>query len=453
MKHSMVDWRDVQGEALLAKRYVGEYRGEDFWPLGDVIDVASGLYVRKYVSEGTDGSVPYIRVDNVRAFLPNLTVGDVEHVVADDVPGFERVSVRKGDVVIARTATLGRAFVVDESLDGAVMSQHITRLRVNEAFRDRLHPHVLAAYLNDEAGKDAVMSRASGSTRLELTHDDLRSVPIPMALVGIRLPPGFGDEIERLFRHMRNGMKAAHRKCGDFVGTPPSDERYLSSLVPFSVDEFEESLLPRFHDPAWPRLKSELTGRFRCVRLGDLAEVKRGAGTLSKEYQTSGIPYLRTSSLVNFGIDVFPDQYGDEETYAAHGQLLGEGDVLVSIEGKIGQVAMLGSGERALIKNHIEYVRLRDSTVSAAFLTAWLGSWPAQVQFRRYTVVQSTIPGIGAAARDILIPVAQQGRRQDEYQAGLKEIEEHVRSAVAGRVQVRAAFERLQSQLSEALAG
>ena len=406
MKANTVPWHEIQGDAILARRYTDTAVRRASWPLGEIVELASGLYVSEYVPANTPGAKPYLRVDNVRTALPNLTAVDMENVRADLVPGYARVSVRVGDVVIARTATLGRAFVVDRSLDGAVMSQHVTRLRLRDDHPGRISPHVLAAYLNTPAGKEAVLSRASGSTRLELTHHDLATVEIPQALAGVTLDGGYADRVAVLFAEMRESVTAARALCGALVGLPPQIEAgFRSCFTPFEAEPFEESMLPRFHAPAWGSVVSRMSARFRMVRLGDLAKIQRGAGTSSKEYRDRGIPYLRTSSLVNEGVDLFPDHYGDEATYEEHGQHIGAQDILLTIEGKIGCVAQLGVGERALIKNHIEVIRLLPSAPPSGFVTAWLGAWPAQLQLDRFTVVQTTIPGIASASRELLVPV------------------------------------------------
>lgn len=407
MRARQVQWSEVDGDAILPRRYADAPRDLKMWKLGDVVDMASGLYVSEYVAATEERSRPYLRVDNVRSFLPNLTGPDLVHVRADLVPGYQRVSVRVGDVVIARTATLGRAFVVDGSLDGAVMSQHVTRLRVRERGEDTVAPHVLAAYLNTPAGKEAVISRASGSTRLELTHHDLASVEIPAALASVLMDEALDARIASLFGEMRERVLAARARCGALAGEPLEEEGGLRiASVPFGERAFEESMLPRFHEPGWERVASILASHFQLARLGDLARVQRGAGTTSREYRDSGIPYFRTSSLVNEGIDLFPEHYGDEATYQEHGQGVGAGDVLLTIEGKIGFVALLADGERALVKNHIEVVRPTSAKLPAGFLTAWLGSWPIQRQLARYTVVQTTIPGIASASREVLVPVS-----------------------------------------------
>jgi hypothetical protein len=131
VKFAVVEWSRVAGTHLLPKRYVDQVDVEDAVQIDGVCDVASGVYSDSYSPATTRGAVPYLRVNNVREFVPNVTPCDLEYVIPRSDWG-NRVCVAHGDVIIARTGTLGRAFVVPRSLDGAVMSQHVTRLRLRQ---------------------------------------------------------------------------------------------------------------------------------------------------------------------------------------------------------------------------------------------------------------------------------------------------------------------------------
>lgn len=402
MRSAIVQWGRVAGTHFLPKRYIDEVNVEDAVQVGQLCDIASGVYADEYLPRSSKGSVQYLRVNNVHEFVPNVTPCDVEHVAPRRDWG-DRVCVAGGDVIIARTGTLGRAFVAPSSLDGAVMSQHVTRLRLREQAPGRAQ--LLAAYLNSAQGKAQVMAVASGSTRLELTHDDINRLRIPRSVVvGGRLADVAGG-VERDFEDAVGGAVAAFEACNRLAPVADAQEQFFA--VTHDETSFANSLAPRFHRPSRARLEAALTEEYECVPLGQVALVKRGAGSLAAEYESDGIPYIRTSSIVNYGIELFPEHYGTEETYRAHRQNVGPGDILLTMEGKIGAIALLGEQERCLIKNHVEFVRLhRMSPVPAEFVYALLSSHIGQTQIERRTVVQATIPGLGSESRSLLIPIA-----------------------------------------------
>jgi restriction endonuclease S subunit len=402
MRVALVEWTRIVGTHFLPKRYIDPITIMPAVQLGDICDIASGVYADAYAPKTSCGGLPYLRVNNVREFVPNLTPCDVEHVIPKDDWG-ARVCVAVGDVLIARTGTLGRAFVAPRRLDGAVMSQHVTRLRLREY--STVRAQLLAAYLNSPQGKAQVMAVASGSTRLELTHDDINRIRIPRNALSGALATEVADGVARDFEDAIGGALAAFEACNAL--TPPAGAAEQFFSAPYDDAAFIGSLAPRFHRPSRANLEAALASEFECVPLGRIALVKRGAGSLAAEYESGGIPYIRTSSIVNYGIELFPEHYGTEETYRAHRQNVGPGDILLTMEGKIGALALLGEQERCLIKNHVEFIRLhRASPVPAEFVYAFLSSHIGQTQIERRTVVQTTIPGLGSESRSLLVPIA-----------------------------------------------
>lgn len=450
MRIATMPWSSIEGLELLPKRYLCTLGFSTEWRLGDLVDIASGEYVSEYCVLNTPGALKYIRVDNVRQFLPNLSEPDLVYIAPNTITHGDRVIVRSGDVVLSRTGTLGRAFVVDSETHGSVMSQHVTRLRPRpEAIW--LHPYLLAAYLNSREARERVNALASGSTRLELTHEDLAGIGIPTTLkeLATRTFLKEFDKIPPLFCNMRKLARAAIERCSDLL--PGSTASGYQGLSCFSAEvrlEGRKTLLPRYYLPSLTAVEDELQTRFECKPLGEIAEVVRGAGTTSKEYTDSGIPYLMTSSLINYGIEFFPEHYATEHTYRSHGQNVGEGDIILTMEGKIGEVALLGADERCAVKNHIEIVRIRaDADVAKEFVYAFLASPLGRAQLERRTVVQATIPGLGSASREVLIPIRSR-RSVPDLERIIPEVCHNVSQFTRMRIGIRRLLHKLQQSVA-----
>ena len=412
-------------------------------------DVASGVYAKEYTAAEALGAVPYLRVNNVREYIPNLTARDLKHVVPHESWG-SRVCISAGDVVISRTGTLGRAFLATHEIDGAVMSQHVTRLRMHDSGNDKAL--LIAAYLNSEEGKAQILSVASGSTRLELTHENILETRIPRRILEIKgVALRLGD-IQAMLRTSLAGYVNASQGCSKLVPPASNPESFFSAR--FDGPSFKRTLAPRFHEPNRAAIEEALQDRYECLPLGEIALVKRGAGSRAVEYEGRGVPYIRTSSVVNYGIELFPEHYGAESTYHAHSQGVGPGDILLTMEGKIGLVALLGQDERCIIKNHIEFIRLhKSSPVPPEFVYALLSSYIGQTQIARRVVVQATIPGLGAASRSILIPVAGRSKAAErKFQQVMKQAVPLVRSAAMARAKLRSGFHWLRDATEGALA-
>lgn len=444
MRAAVVDYPGPD-DAFLAKIGVLTADHRRTAPLAELFDIASGAYVSRYVSRDEGGAVPYLRVDNVRSYVPNLTEPDVVYIAAPTGAEGRRIAVSAGDVVIARTGTLGKAFVCDEALAGAALSQHLTKLTPKRC--SAVSADALAAYFNSPMGSAVVEALAMGSTRLELTHSALGSLPVPLDIAQDRELIVAAAGIPELFAEMRIEAATAIRLVNELLGQA-SDRSGFSAFSEF-LDQaaLGRSLVPRFWRPEALAIEERLTKRFECRSLGAIADVSRGAGTHSSEYERDGIPYVRTSSLINYGVDILPDHYGSEALYQTQKQLVREGDILLSMEGKVGMIALLAPGERCLVKNHIEIVRPKQDTPwISAYLFAVLSSEVGQAQLRRRTVIQATIPGLGSASRELIVPLAaREVDDRERFAVVIRDVTAHMERSLEARRLLAACIKHVDS--------
>ena len=388
-----------------------------FARLGDAVEIASGQYVAGYAPDGEPTAVPYLRVDNVRGHVLNLTPDDVAGVTAGDAADVpDRCRVLPGDVVIARTGTLGKAVLTTDDTAGFVLSQHVSRLTVREG--GPVSAPYLALYLNAPLGRERLIGAGSGSTRLELTHASLSGVSVPVApgdvqddlgekLLGAL--DGYYEASRRLdaLRSRADGLLLGEGGAHAVPTEASSGPRSFS--VPGSA--LGDLWTPSNHRPALLGPVQEVEEVFECSTVGELADVARGKGTRSSDYASSGVPFVRTSSLINGGVDPLPDHYADEETFLRYDQEVRDGDVLFSIEGRIGMAAMLVRDHPVVYKNHIERVRLStvpdpwDREALAGWVFLVLSSTLGALQVEANTVVQSTISGLASRLRSFVVPL------------------------------------------------
>ena len=155
-------------------------------------------------------------------------------------------------------------------------------------------------------------------------------------------------------RKISGGSPGRSRRLQPAIGFCRSPTRKNSFSVACDQAAFTNSLAPRFHRQSLARLEAALTEGYECVPLGQLAQIKRGAR--GRRIPAGWDPYIRTSSIINYGTGAISRTLWDCKTYQSHRQKVGPGDILLTIEGKIGAVALLGNHERCLIKNHVEFI-------------------------------------------------------------------------------------------------
>jgi len=411
--------------------------------LGDIAAIRSGLYVPQYRDEGS----PYLRVDNVREFQLNLNAGDVELVDPADGNIRPRHLAAAGDVIIARTGTLGKAALIPPHLDGAVLSQHVTSLRCVP----EVPSGYLATVLNLPFCKEQILGAAFGSTRLELTHEALSRIAVPLIAA---------EDMRRLSQRVDESVDANMRADIELQDCVRRFEQILgieqlpapSNPLHFTAANVAEAEIwsPSFFAPDLLAFDAWLEHVFECKKLGEVSSIERGRGTRVDDYARTGVPFIRTSSIINHTIDPFPDHYATAETVMRFGQPIKEGDLLVSIEGKIGMVAYLSETQQCVFKNHVERVRGLGQ-LDSVYLFLFLRTRFAQAQLRRFTVVQATLPGLASRLRDIQVPISKR-YDADHFKATVQKICIDARAALKRKSRAHAAWANAKIELADLIA-
>lgn len=181
MRTSEITYSQLDKRFLSAEYYKKEYlnneklldRMENLKTLKDIaISIKSGTYVRKYVDDGT----LYLRVNNIRENDIDLT--DVKFVDIERSKIPDEVRVKANDVLLTRTGTIGLSCVAPRKIEGAVISQHLTRITLKQD----VNPFYVAVFLNTKLGRMQTERGVAGSVQKELIHNIQKSIKIPILL-------------------------------------------------------------------------------------------------------------------------------------------------------------------------------------------------------------------------------------------------------------------------------
>jgi type I restriction enzyme S subunit len=123
---------------------------------------------------------------------------------------------------------------------------------------------------------------------------------------------------------------------------------------------------------------------WKMVTLSEIsAFITKGATptTYGFRWETEGVPFLRSECITASGLDL---RYAQPISEAAHQMLrrsaITTGDLLVSITGYVGRVALVENLPRGNINQHIARVRVTDSEVDPGYVYHFL----SQPYIRRY---------------------------------------------------------------------
>lgn len=171
--------------------------------------IISGSYIRDYSSGGTF----YLRVQNIRE--TEIDLRDVKFVDIEQSKIPDRIRVKADDVLLTRTGTTGVAFVAEKELEGAVISQHVTRITLRENF----DPYYVAACLNSQIGRLQAERAVAGTMQKELIHSSMKKMKIP--IITLQDQQKISEKIKESLKQRRKAQDLilkAKRKVANYMG-------------------------------------------------------------------------------------------------------------------------------------------------------------------------------------------------------------------------------------------
>jgi len=183
-------------------------------------------------------------------------------------------------------------------------------------------------------------------------------------------------------------------------------------------DLISNILIPHYYNPETQAMlkKIEEGKEYKLILIKDLIdnniiEIKKGNEIGSNVYGLGDIPFIRTTDLINWELQIDPLQCVPEEVYDLYKkrQDLKEGDILFVNEGTyfIGRVSMLTDLDvKVIIQSHIKRIRVVDKEKIDPYLLFWaLNKAVTRKQIDDKTFMQATLPSLGNRFNEIQIPI------------------------------------------------
>jgi len=176
----------------------------------------------------------------------------------------------------------------------------------------------------------------------------------------------------------------------------------------------DEILIPRYYNPLIGEELNELKEDFDLVSIRDLVRKKTLSihgthGVRKRFYGTGDIPFIRTSEVVNWEVNVDFTYAVSEEAYNKFKDDLKKNDILFVKDGTylIGNTCILSEEDtKSLIQSHFRILRCHDEKRLDPFLLLYLlNTLIVKRQIDAKTFVQSTISTIGNRLYDVVLPI------------------------------------------------
>lgn len=387
----------------------------DFWVIGDFIDnvllkhkhkkiseyskfIKKGIFDLKAERYQTSG-IPFLRISNLKYF--ELGTEDLVFISEEDNKANPKTILRHGDIAFSKIGTLGKILRIGKRFPEVNISQNL----IGAGFKKETNKNYLFAYLLSKLALLQIKKNKKKQLQDKLNLDDIRNIEV------VELPEEkvkkISELVEKAEEKAEKSLSILENAQSIFYQKISTDFSKIEKEKTFSVklSNFAENDLwtPAFSYPLYVNTLKAIQKKWQTVPLGEIATAKKGNEVGSDNYnkyldkKDSDIPFNRTSDLVNYEVDQFPDFYIPEETYIELEQDVKAGDVLFTKDGKVGMSAMFTKNDKAIVASGMVRLRLKaeakkyNLTPEYLFVVLSLketGIYPAI----RRTVVASTIP-------------------------------------------------------------
>jgi len=400
----------------------------DFWVIGNFIDdvlqhhkhkkiseyskfIKKGIFDLKAERYQTEG-VPFLRISNLKYF--ELGTEDLVYISEEDNKANPKTILKHGDIAFSKIGTLGKILRIGKRFSEVNISQNL----IGAGFKKETNKNYLFAYLLSKLALLQIKKNKKKQLQDKLNLDDIRNIEVvelpEQKIKNIsELVEKAEEKAEKSLSILSQAQNIFYQKIGIDFSKIEKEKTFSVKLSDFTEDDL---WTPAFSYPLYVNTLKAIQKKWQTVPLGEVVTAKKGNEVGSDNYnkyldkKDSDIPFVRTSDLVNYEVDQFPDFYVPEEIYQELEQDIKIGDVLFNNDGKIGLVAILTKQDKVIIQSHIKRLRLKTEakkynlTPEYLFLVLTIEE-VARYQAERYTVIQSTIPTISNHILDIQIPI------------------------------------------------
>ncbi len=364
-------------EYLALSSRLGKLTTESITALSEVSD-GNHASVSEHFSSDPSVGPRYLRGQDIGGFfLGDANPVYIPHSIYDSL---RRSQMQPGDVLLSIVGTIGSLSLVPKDAPLLTGSCKIAILRPR---RDRISPEYLAAFLASRYGQFQIHRQTRGAVQMGLILEDMRFLRV--ARLGKAESP-ISKHVEKAYTHI-SGAKtlytSAQRMLEEEMGLDKID---LSHRVGYEARLSETFQARRwdseFYKPKYRRvmdavLKAKKVRVERFVPVGRLISyLTNGHTPLHHDLGVGEVPFLTAEHVSDFRLDFETDRRilrRHHETELARAALR-NGDILLTIKGKVGNCAVVRDcPEAANINQDVALIRLRNG-VHLYFFAAWFNS-------------------------------------------------------------------------------
>lgn len=306
---------------------------------------------------------------------------------------------------------LGSTVVIPRSISIGTFNDNSARVRV---ISSKVSPFWVSAFLNSKFGQELIHSMVTRTGQKILSAGNVKKLEIPI------IPnERFSSRLETCINRMQvaqNLIYKAFELFATYLDSPSLIPIYKFSST-FSYISEGDLWTPRYSFPQYRRAVLDIENRFKTEHLGSIANIRKGDEVGSDEYigyidkKESDIPFIRTTDIVNFEPDLYPDFFVSKYLYNEKNQGLQTSEVLFTKDGKIGITGMITESDKIILSSGFARISLKSKGLKEGLTPEYLFvalSNPiiGGYQSMQRTVTASTIPHLREdRLKEFIIPV------------------------------------------------
>lgn len=385
--------------------------------IGNFANLKSGSTPEHHGEKKNDKNCYFVKSADVKRY--NLNFSTISFVSSETHESRNKIKIIPNDILLSSTGTLGFACLVPQTLKEGSTNQNIIRIRFKDENSTNFNPYFLLAFLNSQFGQIEIETLLTLTGQKYINMENFEKYKIPkidektIESVGLKLKKAQNNEAES-FLLLEKAKKIFYQNLN-------VDFSKLKKELFYSVntDDFIESDLwiPKYSCPLYINVKKSIQEKWKVTTLGTISTIKKGSEVGSDNYnlylgkRDDDVAFIRTSDLVNYEADQFPDFFIPKEIHNELNQDIKTGDILFTKDGKIGMTAMITESDKVIISSGISRIRLKIEAKKQGLTSEYIflvlslketGLYPAI----RRTVIASTLPHLREERlKEIEIPI------------------------------------------------
>lgn len=369
--------------------------------------IKGGSTPPSYLFRDEDNGIPFVKTAAITRHFVN--VNDL-HFIDEK---FHRNTIKRSitkpyDVIYTMTGKfMGKAALCPPTIPELNMSQNSVVLRCGSPLKAAF----LTIYLNSEINRIQVRGLYSITKQKYLNQGKISKLKvIPYHQKYEKYMEDYINAINQYYVSVNEIKKIILNFSNQICSNVPSNTEKNTFVVKPEILG-RSMLLPNYYHPKVRYITNQFVDDHgeRLLK----RNLSKGDEIGSRNYLEEGIPFIKTSDIINFDVDYEPDCYCSESFINQLSQNIRRGDIIFTKDGKPGEIAIIKEDANIIISSG--FVKYRpESEEELYWLFLLLSSSYGKAYFKKWFVIASTMTHLRKDFfQDFNIPIITNEVRED----------------------------------------